>query len=67
MCDRLSSWKIKFLNIAGRTTLVLSTLNTIPNHVMQYTILPTKIQKQINQIQRNFIWELLMREKTSSY
>lgn len=56
MHDRISTWKTKFLNIAGRTTLILSTLNSIPNHAMQYTILPTKIQKQIDQFQRNFFW-----------
>lgn len=56
MRGRLSSWKINFLNIAGRTTLALSTLNFIPNHAMQYTILSARIQKQIDRIQKNFIW-----------
>lgn len=56
MRARLSTWKTNLLNIVGRTTLALATLNSIPNHAMQYTMLPTKIHKQIDQIQRNFIW-----------
>lgn len=56
MHKKLSSWKENFLNIAGRTTLATSTLNAIPSHAMQYTLLPAKILKQINRIQRNFIW-----------
>lgn len=42
MRAKLSNWKINFLNIAGRTTLALATLNSIPNHAMQYTLLPKK-------------------------
>lgn len=53
---RLSHWKSNFLNIAGRTTLVTSTLSAIPTHLMQYTMLPTKTLNQINKIQGDFIW-----------
>lgn len=42
MQRKLTSWRAKFLNIAGRTTLAISTLNSIPNHAMHYTYLPTK-------------------------
>ncbi|OIT02668.1 putative ribonuclease h protein, partial [Nicotiana attenuata] len=42
--------------MAGRTVLAKSTLNSIPRHVMQYIFLPTKVTKQIDKLQRNFIW-----------
>ncbi|KAK4710030.1 hypothetical protein R3W88_004543 [Solanum pinnatisectum] len=56
MQSKLASLKIKFLNIAGRTTLAKSSLNSIPTYIMQLAKLPASITKQIDQIQRNFIW-----------
>lgn len=53
---RLQGWKTKFLNLAGRTTLIQSVLNSIPTHVMQLNILPRKTQTYIDRIQRNFLW-----------
>ncbi|KAF3627037.1 hypothetical protein FXO37_30068 [Capsicum annuum] len=53
---RLSGWKIKFLNIDGRTTLVKSCLNNIPTHVMHYLKIPASVTKEIDRIQRNFVW-----------
>lgn len=55
MRTKLANWKTKFLNIAGKTTLALSTFNAIPSHYMQYTSLPQNIIQQIDKIQRNFI------------
>ncbi|OIT34135.1 putative ribonuclease h protein, partial [Nicotiana attenuata] len=55
MHRKLSSWKAKFLNIAGRAALAISTLNSIPSHAMHYTYLPAKTLKEIDRIQRNFI------------
>lgn len=34
MRSRLTFWKANFLNIAGRTNLAISILNSIPNHAM---------------------------------
>lgn len=56
MQKKLVSWKVKFLNIAGRTPLAISALNSISSHAMQYTYLPNKILSQIDCILRNFIW-----------
>lgn len=40
MNSKLASWKTNFIFIAGRTTLARSILNSIPNHSMQYILLP---------------------------
>ncbi|XP_070004851.1 uncharacterized protein [Nicotiana sylvestris] len=50
MRSQLVAWKMNFLNIAGRTTLAHSCLNSIPNHYMQYTVLPKKILKNIDKV-----------------
>lgn len=44
------------MNIAGRATLTILTLATIPNDAMQFTLLPSKFFKEIDKLQRNFIW-----------
>lgn len=54
--NRLASWKIKFLNMVGRATLITSTLNTLPNHVMQYIHIPTTVINKMEHYQRNFLW-----------
>lgn len=54
--SKLVGWKTHFLNIAGRTTLAESSPNSIPTHAMQFTKLPSSITKNIDQIQRIFIW-----------
>lgn len=56
MNKKLTGWKTRFLNMAGRTTLATSTLNSIPNHIMQYHKLPKNINRLIDRTQRNFIW-----------
>lgn len=56
MRAKLSNWEIKFLNSAGLLTLIKSNLDAIPAYSMQYFILPKKICKDIDKIQRNFIW-----------
>ncbi|GKV28437.1 hypothetical protein SLEP1_g37496 [Rubroshorea leprosula] len=54
---KLSGWKSKSLSFAGRTTLAKSVLAVVPNYYMQSALLPASIQKEIDQISRNFIWE----------
>ncbi|XP_070010645.1 uncharacterized protein [Nicotiana sylvestris] len=56
MRSKLANWKISCLTMAGRSTLIFSTLSSIPNHVMQYIHLPVKILNHIDKIQRNFLW-----------
>lgn len=54
--NRLACWKTKTLTLAGRTTLIKSTLNSIPNHVMQLLPIPAHIIKQLEKYKRNFLW-----------
>lgn len=51
-------WQIGkyFLKIVGRTTLAKAYLSTMPNHIMQYIQLPSKIHKLIDTTHKNFIW-----------
>lgn len=55
MDNKMALWKSNFLSMAGRTTLAAASLNSIPNHVMKYSYLPTRIIKHIDKIQKNFI------------
>ena len=43
---KLAGWKTKFLSFAGRTVLVKSVLNTVPNYVMQGAALPAQQRKE---------------------
>lgn len=54
MRSKLSLWKTNLLNIVGRTTLASTTLNAIPSHIMQYTMLPTKVLIQIDKNTKRF-------------
>lgn len=44
------------LSFAGRVTLARSVLNTIPNYVMQTSILPKGVCEEIEKSTRRFIW-----------
>ncbi|KAJ4831284.1 hypothetical protein Tsubulata_038029 [Turnera subulata] len=53
---RLSGWQGKHLSLAGRMTLVQSTISAIPLHPMQAAWLPEHICNQIDQLARQFLW-----------
>lgn len=53
--NKLSSWKSKTLSLASRLTLINSITSAIPTYVMQITLLPQRICKEIDQINRNFL------------
>lgn len=55
MNTRLKSWETKLLSIAGRTTLIKSTIAAIPNHVMKIYNLHKITLDKIDSIQRNFL------------
>lgn len=60
---RLSGWKTKLLSKAERVTLVKSTLNTLPNHVMQLIALPLNIIRRLEQYERNFLWRTTTQQR----
>ncbi|XP_074301475.1 uncharacterized protein LOC141632870 [Silene latifolia] len=53
---RLSGWKAKNLSLAGRTTLVQSTLSTIPSYPMQTAKLPRSLCDDLDRKTRRFLW-----------
>lgn len=54
MNNKLTGWKAKTLNMAGRTTLIHSILATIPNYSIQNNLLPISTRNHIDRIQWNF-------------
>jgi hypothetical protein len=57
MQTRLSAWKSRLLNRAGRLTLASSVLSSIPTYYMQINWLPQNICDSIDQTTRNFLWK----------
>ena len=53
---RLAGWKTKCLSLAGRATLIQSTITTIPAYVMQSTRLPRAICDALDKKVRRFLW-----------
>lgn len=53
---KLSSWENRFLSPSGRTTLIKSTLTSIPIHIMQIFRLPAYTTNLIDKLCRNFLW-----------
>lgn len=54
--NKLAEWKIIFLTKTGRTTLIRSTLNSFPNHIMQYIKLPYNIITSLSRPQPRSRW-----------
>ena len=54
--QRLASWKCHSLSLAGRNTLINSVALTIPNHVMQTSIIPIACCDEIERSSRHFVW-----------
>ena len=54
--SRIEGWQSKLLSMAGRVTLINSVSSTIPNYIMQTSLLPTKTCHAIDRIHRNFLW-----------
>ncbi|XVF05559.1 hypothetical protein REPUB_Repub05bG0182600 [Reevesia pubescens] len=53
---RLIGWKANQLSFTGRVTLVQSVSSTIANYVMQSAKLPASVTKEIDKLNRNFLW-----------
>lgn len=53
--SKLSGWKTKMLSMAGRCTLIRSTLSSIPSHSMQVCLLPKAVTNKLDKINRSFL------------
>ncbi|KAK0586532.1 hypothetical protein LWI29_008529 [Acer saccharum] len=53
---RLASWKSASLSFAGRCTLIKAVSSAIPVYAMQSIKLPSEISKNLDKINRNFLW-----------
>ena len=63
--SKLAGWKSNLLSMVGRVILAQSVTSSMPSYVMQGVLLPTKILRSIDQINRNFIWGSIdIRKKT---
>jgi hypothetical protein len=53
---RLNSWSGRLLSYGGRLTLINSVLASLPLYFFSFYKAPVGVIKQLNRIQRNFIW-----------
>jgi len=53
---KLAGWKTSCLSLAGRATLIQSTLSAIPSYTMQTARLPRSICDEIDRKVRCFLW-----------
>ena len=63
VCARLSGWKVKSLSLAGCMTLITSVTSSVPTHLMQCTLLPSRICNELDRLNRNFLWGDLSTKK----
>ena len=60
---KLLGWKSTLLSMAGRVFLTQVVTSAIPSYVMQGNLLPGKILRSIDMINRNFIWGSTLSKK----
>ena len=53
---RLASWKASCLSRAGKLILIKAVLNNLPVYYLSMFRIPKRVAKEINKIQRNFLW-----------
>ncbi|KAL4313838.1 hypothetical protein AHAS_Ahas15G0025100 [Arachis hypogaea] len=54
--NKLGGWKMNCLSMAGRITLAKAVISPILNYDMMHTQVPKGICKEVERIQRSFIW-----------
>ena len=60
---KLAGWKTKTLSMAGRATLIQSTLSSIPYYSMQSSKLPRSTCDDIDRRNKSFLWGALEGER----
>jgi len=53
---RLSSWKGRFLSLAGRVCLIKAVFTTLPLYYLSFFKAPSSVCKTIKRIQAKFLW-----------
>lgn len=53
---RLSGWKSKVLSLAGRASLINSVTSSIPTYTMLTSKVPTSCRKEMDMLNRRFLW-----------
>jgi hypothetical protein len=54
---RLTSWKVVYLFMGGRVTLIKSTLSYLPTFFMFIFPLPAGVANRLEKLQCNFLWD----------
>ena len=54
---KLQGWKANCLSKAARTVLIQSYLEALPAHTMQCFELPKSVTRQLDSINREFLWK----------
>jgi hypothetical protein len=54
---RLAGWKKLYLSKGGRLTLLKSSLSSMPTYFMPLFLIPAKVARRIELLQRNFLWD----------
>ncbi|WOG84202.1 hypothetical protein DCAR_0103384 [Daucus carota subsp. sativus] len=54
--SKLATWKADILNLAGRTTLVKSVLDSLPTYWLGLHMIPPGVCDKIERIRRDFLW-----------
>lgn len=54
---RLASWKLQYLSMGGRITLISSVLDNIPTYFVSLFPIPIKVLKKLDKLRRDFLWE----------
>lgn len=54
---KLASWKMQYLSLGGRITLINSVLDSIPTYFLSLFPIPEKVQRRLDQLRRDFLWE----------
>ncbi|KAG5616309.1 hypothetical protein H5410_016133 [Solanum commersonii] len=57
MEKRLATWKMQYLSMGGRLTLINSVLDSIPTCCMSLFPIPSSILKKMDRLRRRFLWE----------
>ncbi|GMI64817.1 hypothetical protein HRI_000151000 [Hibiscus trionum] len=53
---RLEGWKVGFLSIAGRLTLIKSVLSSLPIYFLSIFKIPASVLKKLNSLMAKFLW-----------